>query len=141
MSTVMCMSSIVFVYTNCIVPVGCVLYMFSCYNKIIKKKMSTPYHDTVKHSLLYNFKSKLGFYILFNSQDHIGGARSPALPLTGVRPTHRWQPVIRWLYCTVLISITQKLVVYLKDIETMVQWKYFKLTNITEKNLFLSLSF
>ena len=38
MSSVMCMSSIVFVYTNCIVPVGCVLYMFSCYNKIIKKK-------------------------------------------------------------------------------------------------------
>ena len=38
MSNVMCMSSIVFVYTNCIVPVGCVLYMFSCYNKIIKKK-------------------------------------------------------------------------------------------------------
>ena len=38
MSNVMCMSSIVFVYTSSIVPVGCVLYMFSCYNKIIKKK-------------------------------------------------------------------------------------------------------
>ena len=40
MSNVMCMSSIVFVYTSSIVPVGCVLYMFSCYNKIIKKKNS-----------------------------------------------------------------------------------------------------
>ena len=39
MSNVMCISSIiVFVYTSSIVPVGCVLYMFSCYNKIILKK-------------------------------------------------------------------------------------------------------
>ena len=33
------MSSIVFVYTKCVVPVGCVLYMFSCCNKIIFKKV------------------------------------------------------------------------------------------------------
>ena len=54
MSSVMCMSSIVFVYTNCIVPVGCVLYMSSCYNKIIKKKKK-------RMSLLSSFISAYSF--------------------------------------------------------------------------------
>ena len=92
MSNVMCMSSIVFVYTSSIVPVGCVLYMFSCYNKIIKKKKKKKKRD---HEKFEAAGSQLKLASSYNNVIH--------KPLLDIHISHVSPP-----YLHILLGIVKK---------------------------------